>query len=302
MKKKSILIGILAGLIMAAGIVYFDLTHYIFQTADAANPQPVNIHLSDKESIRILESMLTSHENWKTIQGKAFVTYYPEEGKPQVTQVDVLINAPDSLRIETTGSESETEDHFLQVSDDKYLYEVDFGHSLFTRLPHPRTFVEDDLKRLPTTLQTVYQNEFENIPVIYPHPLASSIASPIAELVFPTGLAQRRGELTVVEEAEIAGRSVWVIDWEKKDEFGQMTLKERLWIDKEMGIVLKIERYFWNEFREVVEEISFEEVTFNSPTTTNQFSFTVAKGLTEESVQEYFDLPENFGQRDSLTP
>ena len=81
-----------------------------------------------------------------------------------------------------------------------------------------------------------------------------------------------------------------------------MTLKERLWIDKEIGVALKIERYFWNEFKEVVEEISFEEITFNSPTATNQFSFTAAKELTEESVQEYFDLPENFGQRDSLIP
>lgn len=299
MFKKNILIGSLTGLIMAAGLIYFDLIPQLLHNVQAANIQ-LTLFNSElpAEDVDIVGLMLNSHNNWKTLQGTATISNYEKDGQSQRMVVEVLLAPPDIIKIETIIVEAR--EHFLQVYAGETMYDADIGRAIFTRMPLPSTFVERDLNLLPTSLQAVHENNTEGVPIVYPHPIASIISSPLSELVFPTGLAQRRGEYTLVEETEILGRPVWGVNWQKADDSGQVILRERLWIDQQTGIVLKIERFSDSGFEFIREEIYFDHIVLDAPIATEKISPALFENLTEKSVNDYFGLPDGFGTRESL--
>lgn len=299
MFKKNILIGILTGLIMAAGLIYFDLVPQLLHNVQAANIQ-LTIFNSElpAEDVDIVGLMLNSHNNWKTLQGTATISNYEKDGQSQRMVVEVLLAPPDIIKIETINVEAK--EHFLQLYAGETMHDADIGRAIFTRMPLPSTFVEYGLNLLPTTLQAAHENNIEGIPVVYPHPMANIISSPISELVFPAGLAQRRGEYTLVEEAEILGRPVWGVNWQKTDDSGQVILRERLWIDQQTGIILRIERYSDGGSEFIREEIYFDHIVLDLPIAAEKISPTLFENLTETSVNDYFGLPDSFGTRESL--
>ena len=74
---------------------------------------------------------------------------------------------------------------------------------------------------------------------IYLHPLAGLLGTPISDMIFPAGLAQRGGEYRVTGQEAFASRAAYVVEWGR--EAGQIT--ERYWVDTQTGVILKYQTY-----------------------------------------------------------
>ncbi len=74
---------------------------------------------------------------------------------------------------------------------------------------------------------------------VYTHPLAGSLGTPVSDLIFPAGLAQRGGQYNLTGKEIIAGREADVVEWSREEG----TLIDRFWVDRATGIILRQQNY-----------------------------------------------------------
>lgn len=301
MSKKNWLVGIVGGLIMAAAILYFNLADHILKIAGASEEVVQTTQLtatdtSDEAFTELINLMLNSHNRWRTLKGEATFTTYEPQGKASVASVTIQVEQFGRVRVETINQD--TGRHFLRISGDAGIFDVDLTHLTYTPIPMSITMLEKDLERLPTTLSEVNANTFEGIPIVIAHPAADFLSSPLGSLIYPTGRAQRGGEYTSIGQGEILGRPTWVVNWQRRNNEGQLTLKEQYWVDMETGVILRSEQYYTGRNDEALSEvIEFTNIVFDESLDPALFTFTPAENMREVSVQEQYDLPPNFGKR-----
>lgn len=305
MSKKNLVVGILAGVILAAAVIYFDLTAYVLKPAQASETASLtrfsSRNVSEEASRKLIELMLNSHNNWDTLQGQVVATDYGGteyygDGQSQTLTIDFQIEQFNKARVEVINP---GRSHTIRVFNDTEVFQVDLMRSVYMRSPASLNSLARDFSFLPKTLKEVHQNSNDGAPVIYRHPMGSAISSPAADLIYPAGLVQRHGEYTLVEKTEILGRSAWIVDWVRQDNLGEVFMKERFWVDSETGIVLKLQRFHGENFDTVLEEIEFKHIAIDEPVDPQVFVFTPSERLQEQSDREYYNLPERFGNRDS---
>ncbi|RPI82968.1 MAG: hypothetical protein EHM41_17075 [Chloroflexi bacterium] len=92
----------------------------------------------------------------------------------------------------------------------------------------------EDLDFLPILIEP-YAPPSKGTETVYPHPLAGSLYTRMAELVFPSALAQRGGNYKAIGSEMVAGRETLVVEWSIPDGI----FVERDWIDLVTGVNLK---------------------------------------------------------------
>jgi hypothetical protein len=94
--------------------------------------------------------------------------------------------------------------------------------------------------------------------------------SPIADYIFPVGLAQRSGSYEVWGRDSIINRDVWVVDYSRSQE-GPGIIRQRFWIDTVTGIILKAVSYADLDAKQIIEETIVTSLTLNPSLTEKVF-------------------------------
>lgn len=177
----------------------------------------------DDFSRDIINLMLDSHNRWQTLQAELVLHTFGVN--PQTLQHTVLIHQPYLARISGTD------------------YQAVLGED-----DQARQRIDHDILLLPSTLDEV------KALTIYLHPLSAMGVGFAGDYIFPTGLAQRGGRYELVANETLLERAVWVVDWH--DARNGNERRNRFWIDKETGLILKSLGYAAGDKFEEFEFIS----------------------------------------------
>jgi outer membrane lipoprotein-sorting protein len=268
MKKKDTIVSILAGLILGIIAIQSGLAKQFI-----SYPPPARASVTTDEIISIL---LNSHNTWKTMNGEA-TTVWHVEGKTQTWISKVKIEQPLNVRLEV--SQSVNSPSILWISGPTGIYIENHSLGVYTEMPLP-AFAKN-LSLLPSRISDISRGR------IYRHPVAMLMPSPIADLIYPTGFAQRGGEYNLIGEEEVDGRHTWILDWQFKDSSGLITMKARYWIDNQTGLILKAITFGGEKLDEVFEETMFNKISFDTPLPNSAFSANPSSGLKKVSAEDY---------------
>lgn len=173
--------------------------------------------LPDGEALRQL--ILFSHTHWRNFWGDGWVVHYAGDGSTtplQVTHTQIWLEQPAKARV---ISGSQVAPQSLWVSDG-VGFSMDNG----------------PVQELPVDVRQTFNPPTIVTDTITPYPLAGLLGTPLSDLVFPTGLAQRGGEFQVIGKEEVAGRTAIVALWSFQP---GGPVVDRMWIDAKTGIILR---------------------------------------------------------------
>ena len=145
----------------------------------------------------------------------------------------------------------------ILISDGRTVYEsYDSGESY-------SEFRQQDTGRLLAMLPTSVDEITGS--VVYRHPIAMSIGSPIVDYIFPVGLAQGLGTYQVIGRETVIGRQTWIVALQQESEPGQNTAVAKYWIDEDLGIIIKADVYSTNpdQSGNLFEEMAFQWIEVN---------------------------------------
>lgn len=174
--------------------------------------------------IEIQQLMLTSHTRWKTLVAAATTIAYPTTGivaDPQITTTQLWIELPARAKV-ISGPPQGAPVH-LFISD---------GSS--------SRWGSDPIQPLPPGVAEPFEPPLILSDTVFPHPLAGLLGTPISDLIFPAGLAQRGGEYRITgKEIGVSSRQAYVVEWGREP--GQLI--DRFWVDAQTGIILRHQSY-----------------------------------------------------------
>ena len=241
MSRRDLTPSIVGGLVLSLIAIWFIFSRNGVLSFSSASAQ------TEIDSIRQL--MLTSHENWSTLQGEALTTWHLRNGGTDlVTSEFAIANSTQSrFELPTLG--------FMWINTSQTIYEINNNELTYFKFTQPD--IERELSLLPTTLDGVVKGD------IYRHPVAMSTSSPIADYIFPVGLAQRQGEYKILGEETVAGRKTWVITFVLKSG-GEVSISSKYWVDQELGNILKAEVYSTERLGQLSEEMLFQWIEIDA--------------------------------------
>lgn len=196
-----------------SGPIYLDTA-----TPTSVAPPPLT------GDVQIQQLLLSSHTRWKTMVANATITNYPAAGvtaEPQIIAVRIWIEQPAKAKI-ISGPPQDAATHTF-ISDGKdYRSEGDPVQAL------PPFVLEQFNPPSGAPSDTVTE-----------YPLEGMLGTPVAQMIFPAGLAQRGGEYRVTGQEAFANRATYVVMWGREP--GQLI--ERFWVDTQTGVILKYQTY-----------------------------------------------------------
>jgi hypothetical protein len=277
MKKKDWLIGIVAGCLLGIfGVVSGILPRYFTPSAKVS---------AAGEATEVVELMLKSHTLWSSIQGEANIVWYGE-GKKEIWEANFSIEQPKMAYFETwkTGDKGNPSTWLNQPDG---IYVADFGKGVYSVMePISEKGFGLEMEHLPTTLASA------EIGTVYRHPLGGRIPSVLGDYLYPTSLAQRSGNYTLLGKDKILSRSVYILEYELKNELGELTSKAQYWVDAETGIILKALSFGGTNMDEMIAEITITSIYFTPSLDAKTFTFD-PQGLEKISPDEYYSSTEN---------
>ncbi len=198
---------------------------------------PLTIHSSSDE---IRQRMLISHTLWHSLWVDGIVANYPGNISIEGTQssrTQVWITQPAQVRVLTGPPDGNPS--YLWISDGEKLRNGE---------------------EVPLHIRQ-WQNETwkQEIEVIYPHPLTGFLPTPLADLLLPSGFAQREGDIRVINVETIANRQALVIEWTLPG--GRKV--DRLWIDTQTGIIIRQQHYGKEGDGALTSEITLLDIVFD---------------------------------------
>ena len=191
-------------------------------TAPAATLVPLDL-LSDLETIRL--RMLQSHNNWHSIWVELEVTEFPPEGSDllvRYSRFQVWVRQPAEVLLLRGPVDGDPD--YLFVSDGARYLEADLS-----------TGLTQEGEIAPYVLEPFVAPE-EITDTIYGYPLAGMFGYPAAEMIFPTGLAQRQGTYELIGEDNVVGRAALIVDWTPQP---TGLIADRFRIDALTGVLLR---------------------------------------------------------------
>lgn len=178
---------------------------------------------STAEEVRI--RMLRSHMRWGTFWGDAQQIDY-SSGEALTRRLQIWVNQLGPRYRVLTGP-IDGQPTFLVVADGFTQIGMDVrSGSINTAAINPS--IRDPFLPPDAISDT-----------ITPHPIAGQLGTPLADMLFPTALAQRAGTVTPLGLERVAGREALMVDWSPVG----MPRVDRFWVDTQTGIILRWQNY-----------------------------------------------------------
>jgi len=214
---------------------------------------------SDSETIR--QAMLQSHLTWQTIWVDAEITDVVPGAEAQKMRTQLWVDRP-AARFRALSGPSGSNPEALQVADGTTQERVDLVRVTVQTQPMSAEARED------------WQSPPDGTDSIEPHPLDLEIDTRLAEAVFPSALAQRRGSYTPTGLENIAGRPAIVVDWFLDD-----AVRDRFWIDTQTGLILRWDSFAKDASRQadLVSSLMVTGITYDLPMPEALFSLSVGE-------------------------
>jgi hypothetical protein len=219
-------------------------------------PGALPVAMDEDQTGEIRNLMLKSHTSWQTVRGETTTLWLnPRDDSQQGFHQSFVIANPD--RAHVTISSDDGIAYTEWIGNGVTVYEIDRNARVYRE--SRQNDVTLGLERLPADIGAI------NGEVIFRHPLAMMIPSPVMDYIFPAGLAQREGEYTHIGEDTIVERSAWMIDYLRRNDQGEITMKARYWVDQKTGIILQAFTYSTDPeyFGKLIEKTSFSSISFD---------------------------------------
>ena len=218
---------------------------------------------------QIRDTMLRSHDTWESIHIESTTTWF-SEGKEESSWVSEVYIEQSSLqgRLELSPAGKEPSVYWIVTNGEVYESNEETGESIQKMLP---AFVSngDGLSILPEQTEDILINE-DGSETVFRYPFGMLMPSPIADYIFPVGLAQRSGSYEVLGRDSIINRDVWVLDYSWSEE-GSGIIRQRFWIDTATGIILKAVSFADLDAKQMIEETIVTSLTLNPSLNENVF-------------------------------
>jgi len=213
--------------------------------ASIFTPMPTPIlppELSGDTAIQQL--LLSSHNRWKSLRGSATVTLYPPPGvtaEAQITIAQIWIEQPNQAKVIVAPPQSAPTHIFIS----------DGINARWNSEP---------AQPLPANLNQPFNPPDVPSDTVYLHPLGGMLGTPVSDLIFPAGLAQRGGEYRLTGKEALAGRQTYVVEWGRAP--GQLI--DRFWVDTQTGVILRQQNYGKESSTTPNSEIVFNFIEFDN--------------------------------------
>jgi outer membrane lipoprotein-sorting protein len=194
-------------------------------------------------ALEIQQLMIHSHTRWKSLQASAIASLFPPTGtnaEPQNTSVQIWIEQPGKARV-IDGPTDQAPKHIF-VSDGQNV-RVD------NEPPSP----------LPLSVLETFIAPTELTDTVTPYPLSGYLGTPVSDLIFPTGLAQRGGEYRLLGKESAAGRVAYRVEWGREP--GELI--DRFWVDAQTGVILRHQSYGKQDSTTPVSDIRLTAVQYD---------------------------------------
>lgn len=194
-------------------------------------------------ALEIQQLMLHSHTRWKSLQASALVSLFPPTGvqaEPQNSSVQIWIEQPGKARV-ISGPANQAPDHIF-ISD---------GQNVRTDNDAPSP--------LPPSVLQPFNAPTDLTDSVTPYPLSGYLGTPVSDLLFPTGLAQRGGEYRLLGKESFAGREAYRVEWGREP--GELI--DRFWVDTQTGVILRHQSYGKQDSATPVSDIRLTAVQFD---------------------------------------
>ena len=219
--------------------------------SEPATPTPI-LPPELKGDLEIQQQMLTSHTRWKTLHIIYTVMQYPLPGSSMEADqqnVQVWIQQPAQFKLVISapkgGPQTST------ISDGKTIVDS-YGQT----------------QSLPPSVLEPFNPPNSRSDTIEMHPLAGYLGSPVSDLIFPAGLAQRGGEYKLTGQELVADRQAYVVEWSREPG----VLIDRLWVDVQTGIILRQQNYGKVHNASPLSDYQATYVEINSPLPAETFN------------------------------
>jgi len=283
----SVAVGFVVGLTIVAtrlgfGAVSASQSHSVSDIVASA-PTPSAPLMAQSQPSEVVALMLNSHNTWTTIDASATTIWHSGNDIQTVyTTIQIKQFAQVRLYTQQFGSDGSQMFDNLWVSDGESVHEQDAIKGNYSEYALP-LFAQSLAGSGP---QSAPQ---DGVRVIYRHPIAMVLPSPLADYIYPTGLMQREGKVTVVGTDEVAGRKTISIMWENADADGAVISKAQYWVDSRTGMILKAIVYGGVNGEEIFEETTFTSVSYDGPVSAKLFAFQPAPNAKRVSLDEFMN-------------
>jgi outer membrane lipoprotein-sorting protein len=194
-------------------------------------------------ALEIQQLMLNSHTRWKSLQANAVVSLFPPAGvsaETQNTSVQVWIEQPGKARV-IAGPPDQAPTHIFLSDGQNTRNDSD--------PPSP----------LPPSVLETYNPPTTLTDTVTPHPLSGYLGTPVSDLIFPSGLAQRGGEYRLVGKESAANREAYLVEWSREP--GELI--DRFWVDTQTGVILRHQSYGKQDSVTPVSDIRLTSIQFD---------------------------------------
>ena len=217
-----------------------------------ASPGPSVQSLSmESSSDAIQQEMLQSASKWKTIwldgtiaEGVGGAGGVPEQLAHQQVWID---QSPARFRFLSGPVDGKAQK--FKVSDGNSILEMDIPSGGTQMQPMPQGVAGQFVPRLPPGTAS-------------PNPVWAMLGEPLAQLAFPSDLAQNVGTFEPLAMERVAGRETLVVEWTYIDNH---LPSWRLWLDVQTGVILKMQDFGKGGGDQVQSEDVVTKVQYDIP-------------------------------------
>ncbi len=219
--------------------------------AEIATPTPI-LPPELKGDLEIQQQMLTSHTRWQTLHIIYTVMQYPLPGSSmEASQQNVQVWIQQPAQFKVVISEPKGGPQTSSISDGKTIVDS-----------------SGQAQSLPPSVLEPFNPPNSRSDTVEMHPLAGYLGSPVSDLIFPAGLAQRGGEYQQTGQELVADRQAYVVEWSREPG----VLIDRLWVDAQTGIILRQQNYGKVHNASPLSDYQATYVEINSPLPAETFN------------------------------
>ncbi len=224
MRPKNWVISIVAGLAIGISLVATGLANSFLHPVPVSAQSPVT---------DVISLMRNSHAKWSSVSMDATTVWYTDAGTQNVN-MSVQIQQPNKVNAysKQTDESGNLIVDYLWMTDGDKIYEQNNMAKTYTVYDAPefaRLSFEEFSRSMPKA----------DVPVIARHPIAILMPSPMADYIYPTGLAQRTGKYSLEPSSQALGKPAFVLDYQNNDS----SQLQKYWVDMKTGMILKAQTY-----------------------------------------------------------
>jgi outer membrane lipoprotein-sorting protein len=228
--------------------------------------------------------MLNSYTKWQTLQGNAQLEISPNEAQTEAYAlffIEIALEQPGKGYLATSMKEQAPS--YIWVSDGSTIWHENLEKSIYFTEEAP-----EDISS-PESFGPSYLPD-DNRSFAIPHPMSGIMPSPVANYIYPQGIAQSHSnwDAKILGEETIAKRKAIVVQFQLLNEAGAIMKQHKFWVDTETGMILQgqifVESSGWSEW---AEQISFTEINYDQPSDNQKFVFEPNPSVRQVTSEEF---------------